>query len=241
MKSTCQPYNDIVKTMEHKRKTTLFLSILFLAATILAAGSAMAAKVFRWVDENGAVHYSETLPPDFDDQRHDELDSQGIVRLENQTLTPPPPEPESEEEAGPKELPRDSSGMKRPKPLYSEEELQKRMDSFLLLRYDSEEEINNAMTVEINQLEYDRILLQTSRTSLADAYRGQIREAATRQRSGVEIDPEIIKSISNLQNRLTRADKSLAKLQIREAKIVTDFGAQLERYKTLIDNWNEGS
>ncbi len=227
--------------MEHKRKTTLFLSILFLAATILAAGSAMAAKVFRWVDENGDVHYSETLPPDFDDQRHDELDSQGIVRLENQTLTPPPPEPESEEEVGPNELQRDSSGMKRPKPLYSEEELQKRMDSFLLLRYDSEEEINNAMTVEINQLEYDRILLQTSRTSLADAYRGHIREAATRQRSGVEIDPKIIKSISNLQNRLARADKSLAKLQVREAKIVTDFGAQLERYKTLIDNWNEGS
>ena len=240
MKSTSQPYNDIVKTMEHKRKTTLFLSILFLAATILAAGSAMAAKVFRWVDENGDVHYSETLPPDFDDRKHDELDSEGIVRLENQTLAPPPPEPEIEEEDD-NELPRDSTGMKRPKPLYSEEELQKRMDSFLLLRYDSEEEINNAMIVEINQLEYDRVLLQTSRTSLSEAYRGQIREAATRQRSGVEIDPKIIKSISNLQNRMARADKSLARLQVREAKIITDFGTQLERYKTLIDNWNEES
>ena len=57
----------------------------------------------------------------------------------------------------------------------------------------------------------------------------------------VEIDPEIIKSISNLQNRLARADKSLARLQVREAKIITDFGAQQERYKYLIDNWNEES
>ena len=239
MKSTSLPYNDIVKTMEHKQKTTLFFTVLFISAAILAAGSAMAAKVYRWVDENGEVHYSETLPPDIKVKKHDELDERGIVRAEDQSLVPPPPEPESEPD--PNELPRDSSGMKRPDALYSEEELQRRMDAFLLLRYGSEQEIQDAMTVEIKQLEYDRLLLQTSRESMSEAYRGQVREAANRQRSGVEVDPKIIHSISKLQARLETNGKSLDKLQAREDEIIADFGAELERYQFLTDNQPEES
>jgi hypothetical protein len=239
MKSTSLPYNDIVKTMEHKPKSTLFLTLLFLSAAILAAGSALAAKVYRWVDENGEVHYSETLPPDFEDKKHDELDEQGIIRARDQSLVPPPPEPEPEPDVS--ELPRDASGMKRPDALYSETELQRRMDSFLLLRYDSVQEIMEAMTVEINQLEYDRILLQTSRESMSESYHGQIREAAIRQRSGVEVDPEIIESIANLQTRLETSGQSLAKLQAREDEITANFDAQLERYKYLINNQPEES
>ena len=192
----------------------------------------MAAKVYRWVDENGEVHYSETLPPDFVDKKHDELDSRGIVRLKDQSLVPTRSAKPATEE-GFKELPRDSSGMKRPKALYSDEEVQSRMDGFLLLRYASEQEILDAMAVEISQLEYDRILLQASRESLSVAYRGQIREAATRQRSGVEVDSKIIKSIANFQTRLETYGKSLADLQERQDKIIADFGAQLERYQFL--------
>ncbi|MEE8496200.1 MAG: DUF4124 domain-containing protein [Xanthomonadales bacterium] len=234
MKSTSLPYNDIVKTMGYKHKATLFFTSLLLSAALLVAGSAMAAKVFRWVDENGEVHYSETLPPGFEDKKHDELDAQGIVRARDQSLVPPPPKSKTEHDLN--ELPRDSSGMKRPKAPYSEAELKWRMDAFLLLRYDSEQEIQDAMTVEINQLEYDRLLLQTYRKSMLDAYRGQIREAATRQRSGVEVDPEIIKSISNLQLRLKSNRKSLANLQLREDGIVANFGAELERYQNLTHN-----
>ena len=218
--------------MEHRHKTTLFFTLLFLSAAILAAGSAMAAKVYRWVDENGEVHYSETLPPDFVDKKHDELDSRGIVRLKDQSLVPTRSAKPATEE-GFKELPRDSSGIKRPKALYSDAEVQSRMDGFLLLRYASEQEILDAMAVEISQLEYDRILLQASRESLSVTYRGQIREAATRQRSGVEVDSKIIKSIANFQTRLETYGKSLADLQERQDKIIADFGAQLERYQFL--------
>ena len=131
--------------------------------------------------------------------------------------------------------------MKRPKPLYSDEEVQSRMDAFLLLRYSSEQEIQKAMAVEISQLEYDRILLQSSQVSLTEAYRGQVREAANRQRSGVQISPEIVKSIENFQTRLESYGNSLALLQEREDKITADFEAQLKRYQYLILNRPEES
>jgi len=200
----------------------------------------MAAKVYRWVDENGEVHYSETLPPDFEDKKHDELDDQGIVRAKDQSLVPLPSEAKTEE-IDPDELPRDSSGLKRSKRMYTDEQLQTRMDAFLLLRYSSEQEIRDAMTVEINQLEYDRLLLQTSRESMSEAYRGQIREAAARQRSGVEIDEKTIKSIANLQTRMETYGNSLTKLKAREDNIIANFGAELERYQYLSNNQPEDS
>ena len=241
VKSTSQPYNVIGKTMEHRHKATIFFVLLFLSAAILAADSKNAGKVYRWVDENGEVYYSEKLPPDFEDKKHDELDRRGFVRSTDQTLVPPPRPPKLKIDEGFKDLPRDSSGMKRPKPLYSDEEVQSRMDAFLLLRYSSEQEILNAMAVEISQLEYDRILLQTSRMSLTESYRGQIREAANRQRSGVQVDPKIVKSIANFQSRLESYGTSLAVLQEREEKITADFEAQLKRFQYLILNWSEES
>ncbi len=72
-----------------------------------------------------------------------------------------------------------------------------------------------------------------------ETYHGHIKEAANRQRSGTEIEPEIIKSISSLQFRLTASEKSLAKLQLREDKIIEDFDAQLVRYQTLVLKLNE--
>jgi hypothetical protein len=165
-------------------------TIFLLIAGVFLAANASAADVYRWVDENGEVHYSSSLPPDFKDQGHDVLNERGIVTDEDQSLTPPAPEEVPEEEQL-QELPRDSSGMKRPDALYSEVEMQRRMDNFLMLRYDSEQEITDAMNVEIKQLEYDRRLLTTTRDSMQDAYRGQIRQAANRQRAGQQVDEKV--------------------------------------------------
>jgi len=220
-------------------KPRLQITFLLIAGTFLAV-NASAADVFRWVDENGEVHYSETLPPNFKDKGHDVLNERGIVTDEDQSLTPPEPEEVPDEEQL-QELPRDSSGLKRPKALYSEAEMQRRMDNFLMLRYDSEQEITEAMSVEIKQLEYDRRLLTTTRVSMQEAYRGQIKQAANRQRAGQPVDGEISLEIDQLQARLTENGRSLGYLETRELSIRAEFGKQLERYRFLEEQWAEES
>ena len=131
--------------MELKHK--LQLSSLPLLAVILAS-AVQAAEVYRWVDENGEVHYSETLPPDHQDKGHDVLNERGIVLDEDQQLTPPPPDERPAEEER-QELPRDASGLPRAKAMSSENEMQARMDNFRMLRYDTEQEIADARHVEI--------------------------------------------------------------------------------------------
>ena len=220
-------------------KPRLQITFLLIAGVFLAA-NASAADVYRWVDENGEVHYSESLPPNFKDQGHDVLNERGIVLDEDQSLTPPPPEEVADEEQL-QELPRDSSGMKRPNALYSEAELQRRMDNFLMLRYDSEQEITTAMDVEIKQLDYDRRLLTTTRESMQEAYRGHIRQAANRQRAGQQVDEKTVLEINGLQTSLAQNSRSLDYMEIREVDIRAEFGKQLERYRFLEEKWAEES
>ena len=220
-------------------KPRLQITFLLIAGVFLAA-DASAAEVYRWVDENGEVHYSESLPPNFQDQGHDVLNERGIVLDEDQSLTPTPPEEVPEEEQL-QELPRDSSGLKRPKALYSEAELQRRMDNFLMLRYDSEQEITDAMNVEIKQLDYDRRLLTTTRESIEEAYRGQISQAANRQRAGQQVAENAAIEINRLQARLAENSRSLDSMEIREVDIRAEFGKQLERYRFLEEEWAEES
>jgi hypothetical protein len=224
--------------MEHKISKVLF-SFILLSAAMVAEGGQKEQKVYRWVDENGEVHYTQSLPPDFQDKKHDVLDEQGIVREADMSLVPAPPPPKIRKEDDPMELPRDSSGMERPKALYSEKEMKEKMDRFLMLRYDSEQEIVDAMTVEINQLEYDRRLLQKSHDSMYEAYRGQVKQAANHQRSGTEVESEAMTSIMGLQARLESNESSLNGLKAREEEITKNFNAELERYRYLVEKWSE--
>ena len=232
--------------MEHRnRHATIAAMILGLLAAAFSPTGAEAQdqKVYRWVDEDGNVHYTESLPPDHKDSGHDVLNDRGIVLDEDMKLTPErEEETRSEEqikaeEAG--ELPRDSSGLPRPKPLYTEQEKQQRMDNFLMLRYESEQEIVDAMNVEIKQLNYDRRLLEGSRESMNDAYRGQIRVAADKQRAGVPIQGDVSAEIADLQSKLVTNARSIAKLDQREQQIRQKFQEELDRYRFLVEKYSE--
>jgi hypothetical protein len=220
-------------------KPKFFITLLTLAGLAVAA-VANAAEVYRWVDKDGEVHYSESLPPDFEDKGHDVLNDRGIVTDEDLKLTPPPPEEIPQEEQL-KELPRDSSGLQRPRQLYSDAEMQRRMDNFLMLRYNSEQEILDEMNVEIEQLSYDRRLLQTTRESMEKSYRGQIRQAANKQRAGQQVAEKTYIELEDLQKKIAENGQSLAFLDVREQEIRAEFQKQLDRYRYLEEQWDEES
>ena len=231
--------------MEHRTENSRRTAMSFAAAMVVlfASNTVWAEKVYRWVDEEGNVHYTESLPPGYKDTGHDVLNESGIVIDENLKLTPEvKPQEETEEQVKAEEadeLPRDSSGLPRPKPLYTEAQKQAKMDNFLMLRYESEQEITDAMTVEIKQLNYDRRLLEGSRHSMSESYRGQIRVAANKQRAGQAIDDDTSDRIEDLRRKLGSNAKSLSALDQREQDIKATFQEQLDRYRYLVEKYAE--
>lgn len=231
--------------MEYRTEITTrtAIAIAIALAALLASGAALAQQVYRWVDEDGNVHYTESLPPGYKDTGHDVLNQRGIVIDEDLKLTPEVKlEEKTEEQARAEEadeLPRDSSGLPRPKPLYNEAEKQAKMDNFLMLRYDSEQEITDAMNVEIKQLNYDRRLLEGSQDSMNESYRGQIRVAANKQRAGQAVAEDTSDQIEDLRIKLTANARSLSALDQREQNIKATFQAQLDRYRFLVEKYAE--
>ncbi len=227
-----------------ERKIKLQLTLIMLCCTVVAASAS--AKVYRWVDENGEVHYSESLPPTHVDKGHDVLNERGILLDKDIKLTPPPPPPPpevAEEEQRP-ELPRDSSGLPRPRALYTASEKQERMDKLLLLRYASMEEIETQLAYELNNIEHDEEMLVTSRNSLLKSYTGQVREAADLQRSGKPVSPEATRAIAHLKIRLDAITGEAEGLGVREEKTRAEFKEHLDRYRLLEEKWaadNPGS
>ena len=229
--------------LSNRKRMKIAAATALMLAALLASTAVQAQKVYRWVDEDGNVHYTESLPPDHKDTGHDVLNERGMVVDEGLKLTPETKAEEKSEEqikaeeAG--ELPRDKSGLPRPKPLYTEAEKQQRMDNFLMLRYESEKEIIDAMNVEIKQLNYDRRLIEGSHNSMLEAYRGQIRVAADKQRAGKPVSEGDTQEISELRVKISQNKNSLAKLDNRETQIRQEFQAQLDRYRYLVEKYAE--
>lgn len=217
----------------------IWIYFCFAVLLVLTMGTSLAQtsgkKVYRWVDEDGNVHYTATLPPDFEDKKADVLDDQGLTRETDLSLVPPPPKPAPSKESSKGELPRDQSGLERPEPLYNSAEVQRQKDALLVLRYHSEDEIEDALQVEIRQLAYDTNLLTTSRTSLETAYAGTIRELADQQRAGVKVSPEEIKNIEAMKRKMVANDRNMEEIRLREQITRERFAAELERYRYLVE------
>jgi len=74
---------------------------------------------------------------------------------------------------------------------------------------------------------------------MQDAYRGHIREAANRQRSGQSVGDEAFQRIDRLRASLAQNSADLDSLDTRELSIRADFEAQLKRYRFLEEEWAE--
>ena len=69
-------------------KSPIFIT---LAATLALAtsGASGAAKLYKWVDEKGQVHYTESMPPEYNNNGNTEMDKRGRVLKKNDAVAPP--------------------------------------------------------------------------------------------------------------------------------------------------------
>jgi hypothetical protein len=61
--------------------------LLITLALALAPGAsawAGSAKIYRWVDENGVVHFGDAIPPEYSKERHEVLDERGVRTTVNE-------------------------------------------------------------------------------------------------------------------------------------------------------------
>ena len=201
-------------------KTRLILLLLPLVLIVIFPLTA-SAKLYRWVDEQGNVHYTDKIPPEQAKQGRSEFNKEGVeVERVEAAKTP-------EELAKEQELER----------LRAEQqkliEQQKEADEALLRTYRSEDDLimarDGKLTAVDVQIRLARNNIETEKSHLADLQQ----HAADQERKGEQVSQTTLDRIEKLRKGLQdNYDLILRKKQEQE-EILKDFQNKLERYRAL--------
>ncbi len=210
--------------MEYSQRTTpasrpWIVPVLVTVILSLSAVS-VSAETYRWKDKEGKVHYGVTIPTEYAGQPYDILNSAGIV-IEH-----------VEDTSVPQDIVEEKKPLAR-QPLISEEQRQIQSDKLLVIQYESEEDIINALELELAQLGYDSRFISQAYESISTSLKNQIRQAADQQRAGQEISADQQKEIASLYKRQARDKRKQSEIQRREEDIRAHFQQDLDRYRFL--------
>lgn len=196
-------------------------SRLLLLTGLLTVSSAFAERMYKWVDENGQVHYSNQLPPEATQRKREVINDQGrTLKVYRAPLTP---EEKAEEE-------RLAELEARKKELA---EKRANHDRSLLATYSSKEDMYPVRDAKISAIE-SLIKVTNSRISTMQNRLLELTgEAAGYERSGKRPPASLLSRISNLRKQIER-NKDYAEYKKREIEdIRLQFESDVRRYIEL--------
>jgi hypothetical protein len=188
--------------------------------------TASAAKLYKWVDENGAVRYSDRMPASQSKREHQTLNSQGIVVTTKEAA-------KTEEEI---QALKDAEKVLQTKQEIEniEKEAQGRLDRVLLLTFSSEEELNRVKDGRIRVLDavirliYQSIATAQDRLARLQEDAKQLYTSKGREVPG-GLAQNIEESVSKIENREIQLQVKLEE----KHKIQGQFEIDIARFRLL--------
>jgi hypothetical protein len=196
------------------------LTALVSALAILASAGAARAALYKWVDEKGVVHYTDTLPPEAVDKARTELNKQGVeVKKTDKALTPEQRRA-MEQDA------------ERQKDIARQQEETARRDRALLQSYTNEAEIDLARKRSLQTI--DNVVQSTL------AYSDQL----NKRKAEIEIKKEELKGkpvvaildreLESIDGELARQADLIAQKKRETEMVVAKYDADKQRWRELV-------
>jgi Domain of unknown function (DUF4124) len=205
--------------MKNRQFLLALAGSIVLACTGTWAATGKGTRAYRWVDKDGVVHFGDTVPPEYSEQAHQELNQQGVpVREFPRQLSP-------EEAAAARKAD-------------AEQARRQQHDSFLLNTY--------TKVGDIEQLRDERIALINSQMELArgsiaatdqrlTALENRLRafrpysDSRTARRVPDQLAEEVVRALSERRSM----DTQLQQRAREKAEQVANFEEDIARYKEL--------
>jgi hypothetical protein len=196
-------------------------SVLICLPILAAAGSVDAAKLYRWVDDDGKVHYSDQVPPEHSKSARTRLNERG-VEVEQVGAAKSP-----EEIAKEKELKRLRAEQQR---LIEE---QRAKDRVLLRTFRTEDDILMARNGKLTAID---VIIQIARSNIR---RMKIKlgdmqsNAASLERQGKPISKNFLTDIESTRTQLKNAYASIIHKEQEKEQIRQKFADDVTRFRKL--------
>jgi hypothetical protein len=195
--------------------------IFLLAVSISSVSTAGGTRLYRWVDQEGRVHYTDTIPPSAVDQGRAVLNTEG-VRV--QTV---PPAKSAEAVAQEAELAR----LRKEQQALIEK--QRAADRVLLQSYRSEDDIVMARDGKIAAI---NVMIQVTRNNVGRQQRALAKlrsTAADLERAGKPLPPQLTQDIASIERSVRDAYAGILDRQAQKRAIYDTFGKYLKRFREL--------
>jgi hypothetical protein len=206
---------------------TGFLPALLAAAALFSApSSSVSASLYKWVDEDGNVRYSDRLPPSVSKKQHQQLNSQGMVVTTREAAKS---QDELAAEAEVQRLQAEKAAEEA-----RQKKIQDQQDQVLLMTFSSEEELElareNRLAVLNSVIGLINNSIETTQEKLADLQDGAERNFLSQ---GKEVPGGLAQKIEFFTRKIeTRIEQLNLKLA-EKAKINEKYDTDLARYREL--------
>lgn len=188
---------------------------------LLVAPIAAAQTVYKWVDEDGNTHYSQTLPPEQVAREHDLLTSDGLLA---ERIARAPTAEERAALAEQMRLARDQAERDR---------LQAQQDRLFLAAFPTAADIERAMDSRretvLNERRTVEALLEQTRVGFSD----MVQQAAEFERQGQSVPQWLTERISSDRDKLGEFRARLAEIDRRLEALEAERQSELARHRRL--------
>ncbi len=202
------------------KKTPLFS--MFLALGLLAGiQAAQAQKMYKWVDEDGNVFYSDQIPPEHIDQAHQRVNEQGIVVDDvERAKTREEIEAERKQAEAAMELMRQMA-------------LQAEEDRKLLAAYSSTAEIINMRDRQLEAIDRQMVsargFLSSQTKSLADL----LERAASQEATSGRVNQRLQNNIDVTRQNIAEQNEFIEQQEQLKRDVRTEFADLVVRYREV--------
>jgi hypothetical protein len=213
--------------MTLKNAGSTLLPELLLAVLLCAVSStSMAGALYKWVDENGNVRYSDRMPPDQKKNKHQQLNSQGLVLTTRDAAKSP------EEIAIETESKRKLEEQQREEARINS--IQEKHDRVLLLTFGSEEELELVRDNRMQVMDSVILLIESS----IETTQGKLDKLTNRAQEayiskGKETPGGLAQKIEHFERKIGSRDAQLQLKLLEKEKVRQKYEVDLERYQLL--------
>ena len=179
------------------------------------------AATYRWVDENGQVHFGDTIPPEYAKQQKEELNEQGFtVRTIEKAKSVE--ELEAERLAKIEQEKRDAE--------IAEQRL---YEQRLLTTYETEAALLRAQEKRVESIE-SQLTLARGQLEARETILGLLQQqAAERERAGQQPGQKLLDDMATTQRQIDARHVHIEELEVEMADVKRRFDADLALYRKL--------
>lgn len=204
------------------------ITVAAVTALVIATGVAVAvadSPVYRWVDENGVVHFGDSIPAEYADQEKQILNERGITigRIKGKATA---------EELAAEEAEREAK---------AERERARRADRALLATYLSVGEIERHRDRRVELLEAQARVSELYLTNLRKRLTNLLEDASKFRPYTVDpeapmIRPRLADDIKETKDRILTYEGRIAEHRRAADELRAEFDVAIERYTALTSN-----